>query len=219
MLSLQQCFPKEKALFTHGVAADIDAWSRVIPRRDDHAWACLLHQVAKRANGMGKQDTPMTLMSEDDKRFHVVPISFVGSTCEEVVVTGRDVSDVSDDCTFDRVYDLVYVDPPYTTSSLYQTEYHVLNTLALGDRPVVKGMYHTRADTKRSQFASRRHAKSAFERLVDAVHCRWIAISYSDAGILSLDELQEIVRNAGYTRDTHGPGGIGGQCGVGFCSI
>jgi adenine-specific DNA-methyltransferase len=48
--------------------------------------------------------------------------------------------------------DLLYIDPPYNTRQ-YCSNYHMLETLALGDEPVVKGVAGLRADdVKRSDY-------------------------------------------------------------------
>jgi len=85
---------------------------------------------------------------------------------------------------------LAYLDPPYS-SAQYSRYYHLLETVFLDDSPEVnfKGLY--RGDRHQSDFCSPKNVRSAFERVIQQSSNRnWnLVISYSDAGLLGLDEL------------------------------
>jgi adenine-specific DNA-methyltransferase len=100
--------------------------------------------------------------------------------------------------------DLYYLDPPYNQHQ-YGSNYHLLNTIALWDRPPVDdslgpdGRLRAKAAIRgdwmrtRSDYCSRSRAATALRGLLDAVDARWIVLSYSSDGIIPLDELREIL--------------------------
>lgn len=93
-----------------------------------------------------------------------------------------------------------YLDPPYTADQ-YSRFYHLLETLARGDRPRLdegKGRY--RSDRFRSAFSLRAHAARELRELLlavrDASPRARVVLSYSSQGLLSLDALREATRGA-----------------------
>jgi len=112
--------------------------------------------------------------------------------------------------------DLCYLDPPYTIHQ-YGSNYHMLNTIALWDKPPVdqgmtdRGSLKEKAGIRRdwiktrSAFCYRDTALSAFENLLDSIDCRFIALSYNTEGIVPFEELYENLTRHGrvdlYTSD------------------
>lgn len=92
--------------------------------------------------------------------------------------------------------DVAYIDPPYNGRS-YRSNYHLLETVSLGDRPEIRGKAGLRADGKTSPFCLKSEAARAFRELLSKVGTRLIAVSYSTEGIVDADELAEIVKSAG----------------------
>ena len=91
--------------------------------------------------------------------------------------------------------DVLYLDPPYNHRQ-YGANYHVLETVAAYDSPEVKGVTGMRTYTS-SPYCRRELARDALAGLVAAARARHILISYNDEGILTLDEVQEILRSRG----------------------
>ena len=95
-------------------------------------------------------------------------------------------------------YDFVYVDPPYNQHP-YGSNYHVLNSIALWDKPPLGRKIGGRGDKsairldwrteRRSLYNSARHAAQAFATLIDGIAARSIAISYSTDGNIPLLDL------------------------------
>jgi adenine-specific DNA-methyltransferase len=95
------------------------------------------------------------------------------------------------------VADLAYLDPPYNQHP-YGSNYHVLNTIALGDQPSVgptigagdKSAIRTDWRTKRrSAYNHRRDALDALVRLLETVCARFILLSYSTDGLIPVESL------------------------------
>ncbi|RYD84539.1 MAG: DNA methyltransferase, partial [Sphingomonadales bacterium] len=106
-------------------------------------------------------------------------------------------------------YDFVYVDPPYNQHP-YGSNYHVLNSVALWDKPALGRKIGGRGDKsairldwrteRRSPYNSVRQATQAFATLVDGIAARWIAISYSTDGNIPLPDLVRACCARGATR-------------------
>lgn len=93
--------------------------------------------------------------------------------------------------------DLAYLDPPYNQHP-YGANYHVLNTVALGDAPRVgrtigsgdKSAIRTdwRTD-RRSAYNYRGRALSALVQLLSTIRARYILLSYSTDGIIPVQSV------------------------------
>ncbi len=85
--------------------------------------------------------------------------------------------------------DVVYLDPPYTKRQ-YASYYHILETLALGDRPVVEGVSGLRPwKEKASVFCYKVKALSALLSLITGLKANRVLLSYSNEGHVILDDL------------------------------
>jgi len=91
--------------------------------------------------------------------------------------------------------DVVYVDPPYNQHP-YASNYHVLNSLVVWDRPDLppptergwKSAIHPDWQKRRSPFNDRRAAAGAFATLLDRLAAPWLLISYSTDGTIPLED-------------------------------
>lgn len=93
--------------------------------------------------------------------------------------------------------DIVYIDPPYNQHP-YGSNYHVLNTVTLWDKPglnqhiLVNGKTHDKSairkdwrTERRSPYNADRTALPAFRSLIDTLDARWVLVSYSTDGNMS----------------------------------
>jgi len=90
---------------------------------------------------------------------------------------------------------LVYLDPPYT-SAQYSRYYHLLETVILNDQPNVNFKALYRDGRFQSPFCSSRLAPSAFKEVARGASQSGssLLISYSNAGVLSVESIEEICR-------------------------
>lgn len=100
--------------------------------------------------------------------------------------------------------DILYLDPPYNARQ-YCTNYHVLETIARYDDPILSGKTGLRdyADQK-SVFCSKRTVGKAFDELIANADFKYIFLSYNNEGLMSLDTIKAIMSKYGkyacYTR-------------------
>jgi len=118
-----------------------------------------------------------------------------------------------------RTAELCYLDPPYAVHQ-YGSNYFMLTSIALWDRPPVSsargvdGRFRRKAGIRedwvgtRSAFCSARTAAAAMRATVRAADCRWLVVSYSDEGVIGLEELCDTlaaegalsIRSRGYVK-------------------
>jgi adenine-specific DNA-methyltransferase len=108
--------------------------------------------------------------------------------------------------------DVVYVDPPYNQHP-YGSNYHVLNTVALWDKPPLRTGIQSggrlrdksaiRKDwrtARRSPYNAARDALPALGRLLATLDARWILVSYSTDGNMPLEGLIAALAGRGALR-------------------
>lgn len=107
-----------------------------------------------------------------------------------------------------RPAELCYLDPPYNQHQ-YGSNYHLLNTIALWDKPAIDNelrgdgrLKHKAGIRKdwvktRSAYCYRRSAGRAFRELLDAIDARHIVLSYNTEGIIPFEELVELLASQG----------------------
>jgi len=106
-----------------------------------------------------------------------------------------------------KAYDLVYLDPPYTSGVLYPACYHLNDSIVIWDKPSLDHDYALprpqRAifnDTEPMDFFSKKTAIEVFDRLIkNFSSSKRIVLSYSDAprNSISLAKLEEICSKYG----------------------
>lgn len=95
--------------------------------------------------------------------------------------------------------DIAYLDPPYNQHP-YASNYHVLNSIALWDKPRTSPKITPRMKsairedwqtTRRSAYNYRGEAERAFGELIEAIDARFILVSYSTDGMIPLQAFIE----------------------------
>ena len=105
-------------------------------------------------------------------------------------------------------YDVVYLDPPYTNGVLYDSCYHLNDSMCLWDKPALdydfaiprpqRAIFRKIKKTA-GAFYSKRKAEQDFKNLLNYFDAKRIILSYSDAprNIISKDSLIKICENIG----------------------
>ncbi|WP_157159581.1 DNA adenine methylase [Brachyspira pilosicoli] len=108
----------------------------------------------------------------------------------------------------DKHFDLVYLDPPYNQHQ-YGSNYHLLNTIALWDKPEInreiyingkktdKGGIRKDWVKTKSDYCYKKTAKDTFKNLIDNINASHIVLSYSTDGIIDYDDLISILESKG----------------------
>lgn len=97
----------------------------------------------------------------------------------------------------DRSFDIVYLDPPYTWRH-YGAYYHVLETIARGDTPVVSGQTGLRPwEESKSRYCNKSQAPRALQELVTSIKCKHLFLSYNSEGLIRHGDIMDILRTCG----------------------
>ncbi len=186
-----------RQLFTRKTAMRLDALAHAIPSSDVHAVAALLEATLRHSNGMGTLYTALPVKYAPKGDVQLISVKPTVSRKIRHSVTLGDATGVR----IKKVFDIIYIDPPYTRSSDYSRQYHLLNTLVLKDRPSVIGKYNVRSDATTSKFSKRSTCRQAFDELIKncSGKCRYICISYSTYALVSKADLKSSLKAAGFT--------------------
>lgn len=98
--------------------------------------------------------------------------------------------------------DIVYIDPPYTATQ-YANSYHVLETIARYDYPDVFGKTGRRSNRTLSGYSNRQRALLEFEDLFRQLDFEHVLVSYSNQGIVPLEELIALASKFAVNGDVH----------------
>ena len=101
-------------------------------------------------------------------------------------------------------FDIVYLDPPYNQHQ-YGSNYHLLNTIALNDKPAVNEhiMINKKKVNKsairqdwvktKSTFCYKKSAKDDFAKIISNINADHILVSYSTDGIIPIEDMLDIL--------------------------
>ncbi|MEL5898038.1 Dam family site-specific DNA-(adenine-N6)-methyltransferase [Clostridium sporogenes] len=93
--------------------------------------------------------------------------------------------------------DILYIDPPYN-SRQYIPNYHLLETISKYDYPNIYGVTGLRPyDGQKSQYCNKKTAANAFEDLIKNAQFKYIIVSYSTDGLMSIEEIECILKKYG----------------------
>lgn len=93
--------------------------------------------------------------------------------------------------------DIYYLDPPYNKRQ-YAAYYHILETIAHEDEPILIGKSGLRPwRDKSSDFCHKVRAPLAMRRLLDAIDAQFIFISYSEDGHIGHEQMMDLLRSRG----------------------
>ena len=98
------------------------------------------------------------------------------------------------DCLNNVSADLLYADPPYN-SRQYLPNYHILETIAKYDYPIIYGTTGIREyENQKSDFCQKSKVKQAFNNLIKNAKVKYVLISYNTDGLLSTEDLITICK-------------------------
>ncbi len=161
----------------------------------DNEYSLLLHDVIMGTNDIaniagtyghhmsklvGRAKAPLNLYTsdlllKDDIKFHKVKQGYA--------------EEVSKDITCD----LCYIDPPYMKRQ-YAANYHVLETIARGDEPEAIGVSGLRPwRDQHSNFCTKTKIRDSFRQVFTNMNCDNYLISYSEDGLLSIEDFKELL--------------------------
>ncbi len=97
-----------------------------------------------------------------------------------------------------KIYgDILYLDPPYNERQ-YCANYHILETIAKNDNPVISGKTGLRDyKSQKSDYCIKSKVCSVFEDLIKNANFKYIFLSYNNEGLMNFDEIKNIMSKYG----------------------
>jgi adenine-specific DNA-methyltransferase len=154
-------------------------------------------------NGWGGQTG--TALYRIKSRLMLAPAVFYDNKRKNEVFC-RDATELARDVDF-KGPAITYIDPPYNQHP-YGANYHVLNSIALWDKPELPRTFgkHNKAairtdwrTERRSKYNYKGQAPEAYEELLDAAPTGWLLTSYSTDGNIPLESLVRAACKTGAT--------------------
>lgn len=152
--------------------------------------ASMMESITKISNTSGTYEAFFKFWdSRAEKEFEIQPFEI----CEKKIHAKPVIYNEDTNALIRKISgDIAYIDPPYTVTQ-YISAYHILDTLAKYDSPIIKGVGGKRGrEDKNSLYAQRTKAKIVFEDLFRQIQFKHILVSYSNQGLVPLDELCEL---------------------------
>lgn len=92
---------------------------------------------------------------------------------------------------------ILYLDPPYNHRQ-YATNYHLLETIARYDNPIIYGKTGLRRyEDQKSGYCQKALAKDCLEDLIMNAHYDYIFLSYNNEGLIPIEFIQSTMKRRG----------------------
>ena len=194
----RQFFTDENAMKCDAIRMKVESWRKSGNIIDDEYFfllTTLLENIDARANTA----SVYAAFLKEIKRTASIPLRLKPAVLIENdlkhTVFNSDVNEL-----IEQIHcDILYLDPPYNHRQ-YSTNYHILETIAKYDNPSIRGKTGLRDEDLRSAYCLRNSAKQAFEDLIGKANTKHIFVSYNNEGLMSLDDMREILGQRGEYR-------------------
>lgn len=158
--------------------------------------ACLIETIGFYSNVAGvyaafqKQWDPRAL-----KPFELRAIEIVNNNLENKVYCANSM-DLIDEIDVD----ILYLDPPYNERQ-YAPNYHILETIAKYDNPIIRGVTGMRDySNQKSRFCSVSTAIEDLDKVAKTASFHYLVLSYNSEGIMPQDKIIETLQKYGKTK-------------------
>ena len=188
-------FSDENAKICDTTRKKIEGWKESNKINQDEYFyllACLIEATDKKANTASVYGAFLKELKKTAKEKIIIkPLEIIESDKPNMVFN-QDINTLLKNIETT----VMYFDPPYNTR-VYGDNYHILETIAKYDNPEIKGKTGNRVEKVKSNYSSKRQVKKAFLDLIKNCNAKYIFLSYNNEGLLSLEEIKEIMSTRG----------------------
>ena len=194
------CSPAKRLYFSDENGKKIDAIRIEIEKfkDDEDTYFFLLASLLESADKVANTASVYGAFLKKLKKSALVPLRLEPAIYEE---NGNEHEVYQEDANtlIERICgDILYLDPPYNHRQ-YGANYHLLNTIAEYKPFLPKGVSGLR-DYYKSSYCRRNEVKESFAELIEKANFRYIFLSYNNEGLMSVDEIANIMRRCGKYR-------------------
>ena len=193
-ISGRQYFSDENAKMIDFVRETIEEWfsqERITLIEHDYLIGCLIESLSKVSNVAGVYAAFLHIWdARACKKMKFIPVESIKTPCFDNKIFNEDVISFIQNISGD----ILYLDPPYTPTQ-YISQYHVLETIARNDKPKHHGVgAHRDNGLQISNWSKKYRVYEELYRLVSAAKFNYIALSYSDAGIMDRQYIEALLK-------------------------
>ena len=188
----RQYFSDENGMKCDAIRQEIENWKEQNLISDDEYYfliATLIESIDKYANTASVYGAFLKKLKKTAQNSLVLKPA-------ELIINDKDHKVFNDDINniVEKISsDILYLDPPYNHRQ-YATNYHLLETIAKYDDPKIHGKTGLRNyQDQKSLYCSKTKVKNAFKDLILKAKAKYIFLSYSNEGLMSLDDIKEIM--------------------------
>lgn len=158
--------------------------------------ASLVNSIDKYANTASVYGAYLKNLKKSAQKEMVLTAFPIVHGADNCIAYNRDISELIKEVSGD----ILYLDPPYNARQ-YCTNYHLLETIARYDNPVIYGKTGLREyKEQKSVFCNRSKVAEAFDELIKAANFKYIFLSYNNEGLMSFDTIEKIMKKYGKYR-------------------
>ena len=190
-------FTSDNAKRIDAIREKINDWvyAKLITENEEsvlkHTLIMAVNEVANISGTYGYFLSSFTRSALNELRLFPVDFEKEGAT-DHLILQG-----FAEELSGEITADLCYIDPPYMKRQ-YAANYHVLETIARGDFPEAVGKSGLRDWwDQHSKFCTKTRIRESFEKVFTKMNCPVFLVSYSEDGLLSIDELVSFFENFG----------------------
>jgi len=184
--------------FTDDNAKKIDATRHYIDRKvkteeeKSYLLYCGLEALSRALNTTGVQAAFLKKFKATAKNIYKLRMEKYCSDFRNVKIYKEDIMNLLKSNKYKE--DILYIDPPYNERQ-YGPNYHLYETFIKYDNPNIRGKTGLREWKKecKSKFCSKKTALEFLEKIIELSHVKIILISYSSDGIISCNEIENLL--------------------------
>jgi adenine-specific DNA-methyltransferase len=188
----RQYFSDENGKRCDAIRTKIEIWKDKKKITDDEYYfllASLLESVDKQANTASVYGAFLKKLKQSAQKLFVLKPAQLIINDQHHHVFNEDINNLTEKIKGD----VLYLDPPYNQRQ-YATNYHMLETIAKYDEPVIHGKTGLRDyESQKSLYCSKTKVKAAFKDLILRANVKYIFLSYNNEGLMTPTDVKEIM--------------------------
>ena len=193
----ERCYySSENAIKIDSIRDKIEKWYKTeLITKSEYFYllACLIEAADKVANTASVYEAFLKNMKKSaQKTMELKPLEIVINKDSKCKVYMKDSNELINEIKGD----ILYLDPPYN-SRKYATNYHILETIANGDYPIISGKAGVRVKQFKSKYNKKNEVAKEFEQLIKNAKFKYIFLSYNDEGIMDFKQIEDIMKKYG----------------------
>lgn len=187
-------FSAENAMKIDGIREQIEAWK---PLMSISEYSLLIKDLLQAVSRVSNTAGTFGCYLKHWKKKALAPLRLIRSKPQKHIPTPKVYNMDANQLAPLLSSAIVYADPPYTKRQ-YAAYYHILETIALYDHPLISGSTGLRQwMDKQSDYCYRRKAIPALRDMLNKLQCRHFFMSYSEDGQMPHEQIMALMNDFG----------------------